>query len=302
MSIKGQPSVNAFGRCEFSVSATAQNHQCVGLADTSSLLSSSESFSPSTPDRREQCSTLLKSCTTETRFGDARGRMLYSRSLSRVISAGGLLATLLLFGCDLVPSKPDAVFVLYRDRMKSEKLKDARQLLTAQSRALSAELTEKFGLKEAPENLALLNVLDPVTPPVITQSEANTVLLQVRTLKGGVRLVRLVRSKADSSWAVDITPELKALGKFLSTRKALDTVREQAGEYAASWRAFSDQLGKMRATAPPPLPKTRLQDKTKSKADVKKTAVKGAKTKPRTSGHRRKPSRRRTVNRNNRSR
>jgi hypothetical protein len=186
--------------------------------------------------------------------------------------------------------------------MKSEKLKDARQLLSKESRTLTARLAEDFGLKEAPENLALLNVLDPVTPPVVTQSEATSALLQVRTLKGGVRLVRLVRSKTDSSWTIDMTRELHALKKFLSTRRALDTVREQAGEYAASWRAFSDQLGKMRVTGPPPQEKSRAEDTVIGKGDKKKTAVKNTKRKPRASTKRKKPSRRKTVNRNNKSR
>jgi len=223
-------------------------------------------------------------------------------SLCLLISAGGLLATLVLFGCDLVPSKPDAVFVLYRDRMKSEKLKEARQLLSEKSRVLSAELTKEFKLKEAPENLALLNVLDPVTPPVVTRSEAGSALLQVRTLKGGVRLVRLIRPKPDSSWLIDITQELRALKKFLSTRRALDTVREQAGEYATTWRAFSDQLGRMRVTEPPPKEKASPRSKAAVEADKKEAAIKRGKGGSRTSTRQRRRSGRRTVQRNSKPR
>ncbi len=221
-----------------------------------------------------------------------------SWSFRRLISVGGLLAALLMFGCDLVPSRPEAVFVLYRDRMKTEKLKDARQLLSEESRALSAKLTGEFKLREAPENLALLNVLDPVTPPLVTQAEADSALLQVRTLKGGVRLVRLIRAEPDASWTIDMSRELKALKKFLSTRRALETVREQAGEYATSWRAFSDQLGRMRVTEPPPAKKLSEEKKSEIKTD-RKTAVRSG-GKPRTSARRSRRSRRRTVNRNGR--
>ncbi|MFH1112823.1 MAG: hypothetical protein V1792_02785 [Pseudomonadota bacterium] len=227
-----------------------------------------------------------------------RGDTMTSCPLRRLISAGVLFAALLIFGCDLVPSRPEAVFVLYRDRMKAEKLQDARKLLSEESKVLSVKLTEDFKLKEAPENLALLNVLDPVTAPLITQSETDSALLQVRTLKGGVRLVRLVRPKPDASWAIDIGGELKALKKFLGTRRALETVREQAGEYATSWRAFSDQLGRMRATEPPP-PKTVSQEKKSEIREDKRTEVRTGR-RPRTSAGGANRSRRRTVNRNGR--
>ncbi|MDQ7783345.1 MAG: hypothetical protein RDU20_10725 [Desulfomonilaceae bacterium] len=192
-----------------------------------------------------------------------------SRRFRGLIPIVGLLGAVLLFGCELVPSKPDAVFVLYRDRMKSQKLTEARQLLSEESRNLASDVTEQFRLKEPAENFALLNVLDPVTPPVVSRAEDNVTLLQVRTLKGGVRLVRLVRSKPDARWSIDISRELSALKKFLRTRRALDTVREQAGEYAASWRAFSDQLGRMKATAPPVREKVSPENKAAEKGKKK---------------------------------
>ena len=42
-----------------------------------------------------------------------------------------------------------------------------------------------------------------------------------------------------------MTSELKAFQKFMGARSALDGMREQASEYAASWKAFTEQLGKM---------------------------------------------------------
>src|SRR5271157_4165690 len=70
---------------------------------------------------------------------------------------GGLLAGLFLVGCNLVPSTPDALFVLYRDRMKSGNLDQARALLSDDSRRLVAALTVDYKLKEPPESMALLN-------------------------------------------------------------------------------------------------------------------------------------------------
>lgn len=293
--------MNALGRREYSIFETKRNHRCVDSVGTSDHRSKPERLFLRAPGNREQRPISCRPFTRDNSFGDDRGGSPFSHPFSRVMSACGLAAVLLLFGCDLVPSKPDAVFVLYRDRMKSEKLNDARKLLSEESRVLSAKLTQDFELKEPPENLALLNVLDPVTPPVVTQSEPTSVLLQVRTLKGGVRLVRLVRSKRDSPWTIDLTQELDALNKFLSTRRALDNVREQAGEFASSWRAFSDQLGRMRVTEPPPQQKPRTEVKAVVKDD-RKTTVKRAGRKPHVSAKGKKPLNRRTVNRNSKSR
>ena len=175
-----------------------------------------------------------------------------SRQVRRVLHLAVAIAAVLLTACELVPSKPEAVFVLYRDRMKSEQFAKARDLLTDTSKNFATQLARDYRLKQLPENLAVLNILDPVTPPVITEVEATVALLQVRTLKGGVRLVRLVRETPNGSWKIDISQELKALQTFLGARSALDTVREQAGEYAASWRAFSDQLSRMKVSEDEP--------------------------------------------------
>jgi hypothetical protein len=160
-----------------------------------------------------------------------------------------------LVGCDLTPSKPEAVFILYRDRMKSDRVDEARKLLTEESRNLATAAAAKYKLKQEPENLALLNVLDPMSVPLVMKEEDTEALLQLRTLKGGLRLVRLVRHDRKSPWHVDILAELKAFVDFLEVRSALDMMREQAGEYAASWKSFDNQLRRMHVVeAPPPPP------------------------------------------------
>ncbi len=82
-------------------------------------------------------------------------------SLTRVVLILVLIGGL-LFGCQLVPSKPDAVFILYRDRMKSENLAQARELLSEESRNLAVALESEYKLDQPPEALALLNSLDIV--------------------------------------------------------------------------------------------------------------------------------------------
>lgn len=159
---------------------------------------------------------------------------------------GALLAIGLLAGCELMPSKPESVFILYRDRMKAEKIAEAREILSEQSRELAAKLTREYRLKQPPENLALLNVLDPVSPPLSVKSEDTQAQLQLRGLKGGTRVITLVRRDTESPWQIEITGELKALENFLGARRALDTMREQASEYAASWKAFTTQLERMK--------------------------------------------------------
>lgn len=161
-------------------------------------------------------------------------------------------AAALICGCQLIPTKPDAVFVLYRDRMRSESLEEARNLLTDDSRKLALRLVSEYKLRQPPEDLALLNALDPAAAPVVVKVEETVALLQVRTLKGGVRSVRLVRTDASSPWKVDMSEELRSLQAFLEARQALDTMREQAGEYAATWKAFSDRMGKMTIIEPVP--------------------------------------------------
>jgi hypothetical protein len=165
------------------------------------------------------------------------------------LALGALLVIGLLAGCELIPTKPESVFILYRDRMKAEKIAEARELLSEESKQLAVKLARDYHLKQPPENLALLNVLDPVSPPLSVKSEDTEALLQLRGLKGGMRHIKLVRRDADAPWKIDITSELKALQNFLGAQRALDTMREQASEYAASWKAFSTQLQRMKVPA-----------------------------------------------------
>jgi hypothetical protein len=158
----------------------------------------------------------------------------------------------ILCGCQLVPNQPEAVFVLYRDRMKTQNLDEARSLLSDDSRRLALELAVEHKLQQPPESLALLNALDPTAASVVMKSEEMSALLQLRTLKGGLRLVRLVRKDPNSPWKIDMAEELRSLQSFLETRGTLDMIREQAGEYAATYKAFSNQLEKMHITEPPP--------------------------------------------------
>lgn len=156
----------------------------------------------------------------------------------------------ILASCQLIPSKPDVVFVLYRDRMRSENLAEARQLLDAESRKLVTSLESEYKLDQPPEALALLNALDPTATPVVMQTEDKLSLLQIRTLKGGLRVVRMVRKDSGSPWSLDISAELKSLKAFLEARNALEMMRDQAGEYAAGWRAFNEQIKRMPASEP----------------------------------------------------
>lgn len=178
----------------------------------------------------------------------------------RVVQWFAATAVLLaMLGCDLTPTKPDVVFTLYRDRMKAGKLADARELLNDPSKALAEKLTGEYKLPQSAEELALLNILDPVTPPTVVKSEDTYALLHVRTLKGELRLLRMVRASASAPWKVDITEELQALEAFLAARQVLEMMREQAGEYAESWKSFDEQLTKMgppeQAPPKPPQPK-----------------------------------------------
>lgn len=157
-------------------------------------------------------------------------------------------------GCQLVPNKPLAVFDLYRERMKSQDVAEARKLLSDQSQQLIREISTTYKMRQPPEDLALLNALDPVAAPVLMKAEATSALLQVRTLKGGLRLIHLTRKDPNTQWAIDLSEELRALESFLKARAALETLREQASEYAASWKAFTRQLDKMHVVEPPPPP------------------------------------------------
>ena len=82
----------------------------------------------------------------------------------RLIRASAAVAVMLC-GCQLVPNQPEAVFVLYRDRMKTQNLDEARSLLSNDSRRLALELAAEHKLQQSPESLALLNALDPTAAP-----------------------------------------------------------------------------------------------------------------------------------------
>ena len=162
-----------------------------------------------------------------------------------------LAVTACIVGCQLVPNRPDAVFALYRDRMKKGNLPEARALLTDESRNLALSLESSYKLEQAPEDLALLNALDPVSPPTILQTTDTLALLQVRTLKGGNNVVRLVKKEASEPWHVDLQADLNSFRSFLEARRALDGVREQAGDFASTWKAFSERLDAMGVPATP---------------------------------------------------
>jgi len=181
-----------------------------------------------------------------------------------------------LCGCELVPQKPEAVFVHYRETMKAGDIEKARALLSRESDELVRELASRHALQQSPENLALLNILDPVSPPLVMKQGTDYALLQIRTLKGGLRLVRVIRKDERAPWKIDISEELRALRLFLQARQALDMIREQAGEYAASWNAFNKQLERMNVTEPPPKPPPEKKPK---KAKKKKTKKKRSKKK-----------------------
>lgn len=158
-----------------------------------------------------------------------------------------LVACLLaiLTACDIVPPHPQDVFMLYRERMQSGKLQTARMLLSEESRTLISQISSAHKLDRPPENLALLNILDPAAVPVVSKKSSTEALLKIRTLKGGHRLIRLTKDSDEDPWHIDLTSELNSLRDFLRARAALDELREQAGEYAASYRAFREQLERL---------------------------------------------------------
>ncbi len=119
-------------------------------------------------------------------------------------------------------------------------------MLTEDSKTRAANLEKTYNLGEPPENLSILNFLDPSSPPLVMKQGTDFALLQVRSVKGGLRLIRMVRTDEKSQWKIDLSEELKSLGRFLEARAALEMIREQSGEYAAFWKAFSNQLGRMR--------------------------------------------------------
>jgi hypothetical protein len=202
------------------------------------------------------------------RARDRRIRTGYAgdnRSLARravlMVSAFVVLAS--VTGCELVPKKPEAVFVLYRERMRSGRIKEARALLSDRSRKLALELASNHNLQDVPENLAFFNVLDPVSPPLVMKESGNNALLQVRTLKGGLTLIPMVRKSEKSPWTIDIAEQLKAFRTSLRAGGALEDFRELAGDYAVLWKDFKEQLSKMRVPEPVPEPPANRGKKSK---------------------------------------
>ncbi len=187
----------------------------------------------------------------QSRYPRLGFKMILPSGLAAVCVLGLSIAVLFLTGCNLVPNTPDGVFAIYRDRMKSGNLEQARSLLSEDSLKLVSAIASDYKLKEPPENMALLNALDPGSTPTVLKTTDNLALLNVRTLKGGSRMVRLVKSNADAPWKMDLSEELTAFQSFLQTQQALDMIREQAGEYAASWKAFNDRLGQIKVVEPP---------------------------------------------------
>ncbi|GEM_PF-834545 len=194
------------------------------------------------------------------------------RCLLLAVMAGIVVCLAVVCGCDLVPQKPEAVFRLYRERMRSGQLEQARALLSRESQVLAREAATTYLLRHPPENLALLNILDPVAAPVAVKVGKTDAVVRVRALKGGLRLIRLVREDERSSWKIDLSAELKSFRSFLAVRGALEMIREQAGEYAATLKGFRDQLGRM--PEPKPGPKKSVEKrkpkKKKGKGIVKK--------------------------------
>ena len=187
---------------------------------------------------------------------------------------------LLASGCDLIPTKPEAVLQLYSQRMKDQNVAEARKLLSPKSLALVNELEKRYRLDQPVEYIALMNSLDPITPITLMKSESNMALLQVRTIKGALRMIKLVKTN-DSPWQVDISDELRELDNFLKAREALDLIREQAGEYAASWKTFNDRVQSMNHSDLDPQQNSlkepaknhtepKLKQKTKKRADSAK--------------------------------
>jgi hypothetical protein len=153
--------------------------------------------------------------------------------------------TSLVFGCELAPSRPEDVFTVFRERMKSGDLGEARKLLSDESRSLVESLNKKYKLEMPPEDLAILNLLDPQSNPTVTMVEEKFALLRVRTLRGAPRMVRLVRNDSKANWKINLNEELESLASFLEAQTALEMLRDRAGDYAATWRAFSDQLDRI---------------------------------------------------------
>jgi hypothetical protein len=60
------------------------------------------------------------------------------------------IAAAIIGGCQLVPNRPEAVFDLYRERMKSQDPVEARKLLSEESRKLIQEIDAAHNLQQRP--------------------------------------------------------------------------------------------------------------------------------------------------------
>ncbi len=169
--------------------------------------------------------------------------------------------------CDLAPAKPEEAFILYRDRMRNTQVTNARAMLSPESQALVQKMESNYQLDQPPENIAFLNALDPTTPPTPIKIEDALAVLEVRTLKGTNKIVRLIRSESENRWKVDVSDELRQLDNFLAARKTLDSMQEQAGEFAAAWKAMDSQLSRKTLIEPEKEHKDQVKE-------VKKTPVK----------------------------
>jgi len=184
-----------------------------------------------------------------------------------------ILPVMMIAGCDMAPVKPEEVFVLYRERMNAHNVQNSRKLVSANSLDLAKQIEAQYKLDQPPEQIVLLNILDPVTPPTLVKVDDVVAILQLRTLKGGNRLIRLVRTDPKSPWQIDMTEELKSLQTFLDAREALSSLQQQAGEFAATWRALENQLQKIGGLENESQPQVLIKDPpnktTKSKPTTK---------------------------------
>ena len=155
-----------------------------------------------------------------------------------------ILSIVVLTGCDLAPAKPEEAFSVYRDKMKNGQLASARQMLSPESISIIQRIESNHSMDQPAENVAVLNTLDPTVLPSVIKMEETQALLETRTLKGTNKVISLLRSGSKDKWKVDWVEELTQLENFLAARKTLDAMQEQAGEFAATWKAMDRQLNK----------------------------------------------------------
>ncbi len=177
---------------------------------------------------------------------------LYNR-VRRALTSPALLTVMMLLptvagliGCDLVPRKPESVYLLYKERMSEGKPEDARKLLTEESQTLIKKIASAYRLDDAPEKVALLNIIHPASKPSVEKRGKGYVLLSVMTLKGRSRLIRMVPEGKEGHWKIDMSEELNILNEFLKAKKMLDSLRELGGEFAGPRKDMGNFLRQMR--------------------------------------------------------